>query len=398
MVALLGCAGGPDRDGGYGAPVADAGTTAAGPGQFDDCAGIVPKALGQSVDVSAGPFSYSGCDDRSTSDGEGAVLLGVEGGLDFGANTWTPYSASGAGTLFGATPDGQAAPYPLDAGFEWFTSGSSCDLLNACNAFASIGLYSHDGTALSSRTLYSASASPAGIGSEVLWGSANDPGRGLVVTHLHRDLATTHWVLLSQRFDSAAAPLGSASTVAEGDGDAPTAIANGVGDNGDSLTLFARPAAGSIFARWMDPAGASASDIFQVAPLGTGTPPTLPRMELFPLIGGAVALKLDGAWSSVIPGRTPAPQPVPSWLAGASPASLTTIRGGKGYALFSKASECAPQHIELIAASGTQCGSVDLPLATGCVHAATSGFDGTVILSGSANGVCTRSYWPQLLK
>ena len=53
-------------------------------------------SVGKSVDVLGGSSAYGGCDDRSTSDGQGAVLYGNFSGFDNYGITWDVYSPGGA--------------------------------------------------------------------------------------------------------------------------------------------------------------------------------------------------------------------------------------------------------------------------------------------------------------
>jgi hypothetical protein len=152
--------------------------------------------------------------------------------------------------------------------------------------------------------------------------------------------------------------------------------------------------------RWMDASGNAASSTFRAG----GAFSSSSKASLHRLADGALALRVDGAWTARFASGNTAADGPPDWLATRPGATLSIIRGGNAHAVFNppNANCAAALHAEFFARSGKKCGGLDLPMTggSGCALAGDSGYDGTVILAGAdfVKDRCTRSFWPGLLR
>lgn len=363
-----------------------------------ECAGIVPAATGQSVDIATGHSSYGACIDGTTSDGQGGVLSGFDDSFENGSDGWQVFSPTGTAlNRFFASPVTQPVPYPLDSGFQWFVSGQLCSSgTGACTTYAAIQQISHDGQRTAETTLYQSGGSSTAP-AQVLWRSANDPGKGLVVTHVRKPQTTSSptWALVAQRFDAAGAAMSGETVLAEGSGPGPANSASGIASTGLALVLW-DSGGGAYSGAWVDAKGAAVGSTFPAV----ASVPASAKLELHRLLDGSLVLAIDGAWKWRFASGAGSAEPAPDWLATRPGSTLSIIRGGHAYALFGTAQSCSTEHADLFAPSGKLCGGIDLHLANGCLRHGESGYDGTAILSGydAQADRCTRSYWPALLQ
>lgn len=191
------------------------------------------------------------------------------------------------------------------------------------------------------------------------------------------------------RFDDAGAVVGTPATFTE---TACPLLSGGVlvDANDDTLLAYDTGTAGAfgidpqrVAARWFDGAGVALSAWFDAGPSGTG--------GFSALIGGGVAVRFNGAWTSVITSGKAELKPAPAFLeAGKRP---VIVEGGKAYAMIP---DSAPGMPDIVAADGTSCG----PLTTSTFTAAdlyAVGKDGTLVdLQGAGN--CSVTAFPQALK
>jgi hypothetical protein len=162
---------------------------------------------------------------------------------------------------------------------------------------------------------------------------------------------------------------------------AVTASRVGVDRAGRALFLFdgtSRYGANSISAQWVDDAG-TAGAVFQwfgPRPFDTGF--------LFePRVGDGLFIASGGRWAAQIDSLATGTTPAPAWLEARPGTSLHMVHGGRGYAVLPASADSATcsQAVEVIAPSGTSCGTASFSAGTGSctTRAITVGYDGTVI-------------------
>ena len=389
-------AGASEPDGGSAS--ADAGTPpdAGTGGGVAECAGVVPTLPGPGVEVTSTHGTFGVCLDRSVSDGNGTVLLGVQEQFDNGNDVWLGFDTSG--TRVGAassTPMDQPLPFPLESGFQWFTGGQACSQSGTCTISADLRQLSSSLTETSRTNLHTYRFTPTDPRpTEVMWSASADVGSGTLVTHVHKTLSPAAWAVRAQRFDAAGTPLGDEVTVASGAADVPQRVASGVSTGHLSLVLWKLDAA-VVFGRWLEAAGTSVTPVFEVA---TGVSPA-PELVVARLVDDSLALRVDGNWTTRLRAGVGTADPAPDWLATRPDTTLSIVRGGTAYLLTFPSTNCESVHGAFFAASGARCGGLDFP-ARSCAHAAESGYDGTVMVSGydASTDRCTRTYWPGLLR
>ena len=135
----------------------------------------------------------------------------------------------------------------------------------------------------------------------------------------------------------------------------------------------------TISGLWVDLAKGTAGQSFAV---GSGS-----TVSARPLLGGGVAVQLDGRWSgSIAPGES-ALQPAPAWLGNVG--DFVPVRGGKAYALLPQSGNV----VGIVSPAGTSCGSVTFP----GVSNVSVGLDGSAIGGTGARG-CTKVVWRNVLR
>lgn len=130
---------------------------------------------------------------------------------------------------------------------------------------------------------------------------------------------------------------------------------------------------------WFDLARMTAGAAFDIGPATTATARAL--------IGGGIAVALDGHWSALLqPGDATVHAP-PAWLTDGK--DFAIVRGARAYALFAPQSNA----FDIVSAAGSACGPATFP----GVASVLVGADGTVIGSSGAGG-CTKVFWSGALK
>ena len=126
---------------------------------------------------------------------------------------------------------------------------------------------------------------------------------------------------------------------------------------------------------WIDLARSTAT-----GPLAMGSATTVLARAL---VGGGVAIRLDGRWTSIVlpSGATPAPP----WMA--QDTDLFAVRAGNAYAVVGGTGS-----MSLVSRAGNLCGTLKFPAADLVV-----GLDGSV-MGGTGPTGCTKVFWPALLK
>jgi len=190
-------------------------------------------------------------------------------------------------------------------------------------------------------------------------------------------------------FDDTGAVVGTPGTFTQTE--CPAAAGSVVVDANDNTLLAYETDAAGLFgiaaqrvaARWFDTTGAPLSDWFDAGPANTN--------GFAPLIGGGVAVRLNGAWTSTIGSGKATLTAAPSFLeAGKRP---IIVEGKKAYAMIPDTSPGMP---DIVAADGTSCGPLTTSTFTNSDLFAV-GKDGTLIdLQGA--GSCSVTAFPQALK
>ena len=135
----------------------------------------------------------------------------------------------------------------------------------------------------------------------------------------------------------------------------------------------------AINGTWIDMAKQTAGQPFAV---GTAT-----SVKARPLLGGGIAIQLDGHWAGVVRPGEAALRPAPAWLGDSR--DFIPARGGNAYALMPNSGNA----VGIVSAQGNSCGSVAYPGVT----AVSVGIDGTVVGSTGTAG-CTKYVWRNALR
>ena len=334
-LALTACGGAPDAAGAEAAVEAQE-ALAPEPSLSSSCAGLVPSTPGTPRQVHyafpAGPNSSS-CTSEATADGQGTLAIqqrntyDAPGGADF---TWNLLGPSGA--VVGQLP-AKKFSRELHAQAVGFHLGNGADF----NTGFSLDAFDGQGNLLR-RTPFAAQDAAS-------WASALDESGGSAV--VFSTCASTYcdaggWRLLAQRFDAAGAPSGPPGAVASAPSGTPpgaganseTSLQVGVDALGLALVLWDGAAAGyganTLAGRWLSRSGAPLTPVFLAA---SGLALSAPA-HLRPLLGGGLALQLDGKWVRQFPSGQARGEAAPAWLAARPNTTLELLPGHRGYALL----------------------------------------------------------------
>jgi len=205
---------------------------------------------------------------------------------------------------------------------------------------------------------------PVGAAGAVVLGRASGPG---VISLSASSTALTVRKHDAGAFEVALATLAGAFT--------PRAAA----EDASGVVLALTGSGTTISGLWVDLAKGTAGQSFAV---GTGS-----TVAARPLLGGGVAVQLDGRWAgSVAPGESVL-RPAPPWLGNV--ADFSPVRGGKAYALLPQSGNV----IGIVSPQGVSCGSVSFP----GVSNVSVGLDGSAIGGAGARG-CTKVVWRNVLR
>jgi len=336
----------------------------------DDCVGIVPDGLPESRSAAIPRYEGQFCG-SVTVDGQGNVA----GGSGYpGGNfaRWTMFST--AGDQLGQV-DAHLALMPQESGFQ--------------------GMYTVLDDPWSDRIWIHAAWDPSGRRR-----TENGLGSDMYCRfQLQRNLAGGSQALMActssgnlsvRRFDAEGHPLSYWIPVS----DRSNGVTGAIDLNGLTLLVFLDATMfgfgpDDYAARWYDESGNPITDYF---PLFTGPGDHQSSNAIArPLIGGGVAVQIRGEWVAVSPSGAAVSLPPPEWLASHSNYDSEIVRGGRAYALIPKWPVEDRNTVPLYSASGNHCGDVTFPLPN-----VTVGIDGTAI-SSSGDGLCTMTWWPQVL-
>jgi len=205
---------------------------------------------------------------------------------------------------------------------------------------------------------------PVGTTGAVVLGRAFGPG---VIS-----LSTSSNALTVRKHDAGAVEL--ASAIVTG-----AFTPRAAGEDASGVVLALTGSGTTISGVWVDLAKRTAGQSFAV---GTGS-----TVSARPVLGGGVAVQLDGRWAgSVGPGES-ALQPAPAWLGNV--ADFVPVRGGKAYALLPQSGNV----VGIVSPAGTSCGSVTFP----GVSNVSVGLDGSAIGATGTRG-CTKVVWRNVLR
>jgi len=156
----------------------------------------------------------------------------------------------------------------------------------------------------------------------------------------------------------------------------PRAVAEDA--SGAILAVTASGSGNALSGLWVDVVKNTSGQPFSI---GTGS-----AVALRPLLGGGVAVQVDGAWAGAIQPGDAALRAPPAWLGTAT--DIVPIRAGKAYALIGPSGS-----IGIVSAQGSSCGGVTFP----GVNSVSIGLDGSAVGSTGASG-CTKYLWRNLLR
>ena len=332
-------------------PVSDAGTPADGGAQADagpadagppaDCIGLIPTKTGAAYTFDVPGASGMTCT-AATSDGSGRLIAEAH---DAGTSpapddqvTWNVFGANGAwlGNFRGGY---DIVPQPT--GFEGYANGWDT-------------FWNRDGVQGNFAIVESGAVIEKAFGAGNIAIGA-DPS-GVVV---HRIDAN------GNEAERASAPV--SGTPLSGADDASGAVLAVVGSGGVARGV------------WFDLTRATAGAAFDLGPATTAMARAL--------IGGGVAVALDGHWSALLQPGDATLHPPPAWLEDGK--DFAIVRGAKAYALIAPQSNA----FDIVSAAGSTCGPATFP----GVSSVAVGADGTVIGSSGAGG-CTKVFWTGALK
>jgi hypothetical protein len=355
-----------------GAPKADAGVPDAGDGGapdagFADCEDVVPAQLGPSVnaDASLGPGRFC----RGATSDQAGVVAANEGPATSGdvpIEQWDTFSPDG-GRLGGFEVRQFPEVIPQANGF----IGSGGD---------AIFLFQENGTlakAIPAENQFILQQPfPASTGGTVAIAfSCSQPPGSFTVTLYDASLG---------RIGGTDLPMGGCENSAAG------------GDElGNALVAFWQgqeqiPGFGGheLVGRWFNSTGKPMGDFFSISHEAIAGSEVLIRS----LIGGGVAVRLDGHWvATIASGQASVAQP-PAWLASKPNHDLAIIRQRSAYALIPNSGQNDRGTLQLVSSAGNSCGTLAFPGAD-TLHV---GADGTVI-GKAAEGACKITWWPHLL-
>ncbi len=330
----------PPDGGSSGSTVPDDGGPGPDGGTAPECAGLVPASTGPAFAFDVLAVDSGETCDSSAVDGPGVVAAAARAAS---GTTWYEFAPN-----YGARSGNFGSPGEVFAQARGFIGLWGSSPIN-------VALFSQGG-----ELLY---PSPVGDGPVVL-GPAS--GGGVV------SLSATPTALTVRKHDATAAEV--ASTTIPG---AFVPLAAAEDATGPVLVVVAGTGGADAF--WVDLAPGSAGARF---PAGAGA-----AVRARPLLGGGVAIRLDGRWAGVAePGESGLRAP-PAWLGSGD---------DFGPALSQRAYAVTPGsggNVAIVSSQGNACGAVTFA----GVGAVSVGVDGTVVGSAGSRG-CTKLVWRNALR
>jgi len=167
---------------------------------------------------------------------------------------------------------------------------------------------------------------------------------------------------------------GIASTIVAG-----SFMPRGAAEDSSGAVLALTGNGSAVSGIWVDMARQSAGQPFAI---GTAT-----TVKARPLLGGGLAIQLDGRWAGVVRPGESALRPAPVWLGESR--DFIPARGGNAYAVMPNTGNS----LGIVSAQGNSCGSATFP----GVSSVSVGIDGTVVGSTGTAG-CTKYVWRNVLR
>jgi hypothetical protein len=198
-----------------------------------------------------------------------------------------------------------------------------------------------------------------------------------------------------RRFDDAAAPVGTPASLAAQECSEPTVLA----DAQNAIFLsYETPAgvsgipAGHFVGRWLDANGKALTDWFDLG----SSQSEMVKLSVRPLIGGGVALRYNGKWTSMVPSGKAEVDAGPAFEDGKV---VRIVEGGKAYLTIPDVGTVGT--LDVIAPNGKVCGTVaeaKVDLAnTQNPEIFSVGKDGS-LLELDLDNDCTLTSWPHALQ
>jgi hypothetical protein len=345
-LALLLCACGGSGSSGSGTVQPDAGAPDAGlpdAGSADDCTGIVPAVPSSALAFDVAAASGDTCS-LSLTDGAGVIAAESHSGTPTTQSQVTWHELDTRGIAAGSFGGGFALA-PQAAGFLGLQSSAGS---------VNVRLWSGSGE-IKNFAPFSSSNASVGV-------APGFPGGVVMVQNGSGGLLVTSFDALSNAVKtvSGSAPAGAAVLAAAQDQAGPVLA---VLSNGQGI--------------WTDLTAGTTGTPFS---LGSGSTPVARA-----LIGGGVAVRMDGHWTAIVNPSNTILLPPPAWMVDGS--DLAIARAGKAYAVTTGS------NVISLAVGQTTCGSITLP---GVTNAAV-GIEGTVIGSSGPAG-CSKVFWSKLLQ
>ena len=155
-------------------------------------------------------------------------------------------------------------------------------------------------------------------------------------------------------------------------------IRGGAEERSGAVVVVFEEAGGERFI-WFDPA-------LRVSLARSDLGPVVHEALARPLIGGGVAVRLDGHWAATLQPGDATVHPPPAFLGDST--DFAPARGGQAYAVWQPGRSA----VELVSAAGNSCGTLTFAGVSGV----SLGQDGTVI--GATSAGCTKVFWHAALK
>jgi hypothetical protein len=356
----------PDAGGGAIGATADVcpGTPPVSSARVDGCSGVVPAALGTSFSFVANePSTIAPCT-STTGDESGNVAVAF-GDINGGTRFWRLHGRDG-------TDRGRITAYdlyPQGCGFE--------GVFNVAEMSDAVGSWSPD----------TARKQGPPAGGDIIARTYRASPQGMLTVIKSCSFLTDAASIEMQRVGPAAdliakihidTACASSGVAAAGTDAVGNVLLLAVGDvEGQGLPP------GALTARWYDFDLSPLTNWFLVASAASRSS----RYATAPLIGGGIAIQVDGAWTFAIPSGQPVANPAPAFLAANGGASVALVRGARAYAVLP-----GEGTLRLYSSAGDLCGSLSFPATS-----LTVGADGSVI-AASGTRQCTKTVWPALLR
>ena len=337
LLAFWVACGGPGSGGGGGTDAVTDGGVGTDGGVAAECVGLVPAPPGTAIafDVPSNANDPMTCRD-STVDGAGSIVVSAPT-LSHPLH-WVGFGANGA---YAGTFDGPPSIFPQPRGF-----------LGVSGEISFVMLWTVDGGGEPGSTAATALGPAFGSGAIAL--SADSTS--LTVT----------------KVDATASGIASTSV-------AGSFMPRGAAEDSSGAVLALTGNGSAVSGVWVDLAKQTAGQPFVI---GTAT-----TVKARPLLGGGIAIQLDGRWAGVVrPGESTL-RPAPAWLGDSR--DFISARGGNAYAVMPNTGNS----LGIVSAQGNSCGSVAFPGVT----AVSVGIDGTVVGSTGTAG-CTKYVWRNVLR